>query len=227
MMKGPPWFIVLEGIDGSGTTTQAAELTKYLCNHGIPTVLTSEPSNAFVGPIIHNILKAKAGWEVPYKEDAFRACMALLFSADRIDHVHRFIKPALEVGTSVVCDRYWLSTLAYQTPAHTAASFNETTVWLQALRRKCLVPNVTFFFDLNPEVALKRVQERSDKPIEIYERLPIQERVASNYRVLANRCQDSEFVLTIDASQPQDEVFKSVLNYVTRLFGSWLTPESC
>ena len=226
MQKAPPWFIVLEGIDGSGTTTQAARLTKYLTDRGVNTVSVFEPSSAFLGPVLRSILKMEEGWEVPYAKEnkgAFRTMMALLFSADRVDHCYRQINPLLDEGTTVVCDRYWLSTLAYQTPGVREVGFVSTSVWLNTLRRHCLLPDVTFLLDLHPEDALKRVEKRGHGNVEIYETLETQKRVAENYRYFASKYQDSDVVIHVSASGSEDDVYQELKGHVNKLFGAWLT----
>src|SRR5262245_15868735 len=100
-------LIVLEGIDGAGTTTQARRLGEFMASRGVPVHVTNEPSAGPVGREIRNILR---GAHAPFDQGA----MALLFAADRLDHLSREIVPHLEAGTHVVCDRYLLSSIVYQ-----------------------------------------------------------------------------------------------------------------
>ena len=103
----PGKLIVLEGIDGSGTTTQARLLCEWLAGRGVAVHLTREPSDGPVGRLIREILH---GAHAPVAGDT----MALLFAADRVDHLSREVLPALDRGTHVVTDRYYHSSLAYQ-----------------------------------------------------------------------------------------------------------------
>src|SRR4029078_3251661 len=107
-----PLFIVLEGIDGSGTTTQLGRLGDHLTSRGRRAHTTREPSAGPVGRLLREILLG--GHRLPDGAPADRRAMALLFAADGRDHLRREIEPALAAGTDVVCDRYLLSSLAYQ-----------------------------------------------------------------------------------------------------------------
>src|SRR6185369_8913434 len=111
---GPPHraiFVVLEGIDGSGTTTQLGRLQAYLERRGRAVHPTREPSTGPVGRLLREILLGQH--RLPGGEPADGLAMALLFAADRRDHVRREIEPALGAGRDVVSDRYLLSSLAY------------------------------------------------------------------------------------------------------------------
>src|SRR3989442_1021120 len=98
-------FIVLEGIDGAGTTTQTVELSVALRKDGRKVVVTREPSGRWVGQLIREVLVGQKMFPP--------AAVALLFAADRLDHLEREIKPALAGGEDVISDRYLLSSLAY------------------------------------------------------------------------------------------------------------------
>ncbi|HYY53573.1 MAG TPA: dTMP kinase, partial [Myxococcales bacterium] len=106
-------FIALEGLDGSGTTTQAERIASVLRAQGRRVLLTREPSDGPIGTLIRLALTGRLGLPQrsgPLTEEA----LALLFAADRVDHLAAVIEPALERGELVVCDRYVLSSLAYQ-----------------------------------------------------------------------------------------------------------------
>ncbi|MEO8214263.1 MAG: dTMP kinase, partial [Myxococcales bacterium] len=111
-----PLFVVLEGIDGSGTTTQLDRLVEHLRERGRQAVATREPSTGPIGRLLREILLGQhvvpmpAGGASPVDGRA----MALLFAADRRDHLGREVEPALTNGADVVSDRYILSSLAYQ-----------------------------------------------------------------------------------------------------------------
>jgi len=101
-----PRFIVIEGLDGSGTTTQAGLIAEALKARDLPVLVTAEPSDGPVGAL----LRAHLRGEITLGPQA----AALTFTADRADHLERVIRPALRDGYQVICDRYLLSTLAYQ-----------------------------------------------------------------------------------------------------------------
>jgi dTMP kinase len=183
-------LIVLEGIDGSGTTTQARLLCEWLSGRGIAVHLTREPSDGPVGLLIREILH---GAHAPVAGDT----MALLFAADRVDHLAREILPALQRGTHVVTDRYYHSSLAYQ-------AIEADRGWVEELNRRARRPDVTFLLDLPAEEAERRRAVRGG-PAERYDRLEAQSRIAENYRRLPERLPGEDYRI-LDGSRPIDVV---------------------
>jgi len=140
-------LICIEGIDGSGKTTQARRLVKNLCGKSFDAIYTTEPSAGRVGRLIKRyVLDRKK--RIPIKLEA------LLFAADRVDHVETLIKPALKVGKVVVCDRYVYSTLAYQGAAGLDLD------WIRQINCFALVPDLALFIDVQPEVVMERLRRK-------------------------------------------------------------------
>lgn len=166
----PGRFIVLEGIDGSGTTTQTTRLVDHLSRTGRPAVATREPSAGPIGRLLRAALLGEHG-------AVDGRAMALLFAADRIDHLAREIEPHLRAGTVVVSDRYVLSSLAYQAEEADLA-------WVRGLARGIRMPDLTLLIDLPAEEAARR-RAAAGRPDERYDALPLQRNVAANYRALA------------------------------------------
>src|SRR4051794_8103838 len=137
-------FIVLEGPDGAGISTQTALLHSGLVQRGIKAIATKEPTNGPIGSTIRQALSHRLVYppDRPGGDDV----MALLYAADRLDHVRADIVPRLETGTHVVCDRYRLSSYAYQ-------GLNMGQDWVRALNKHSIAPDVTFFIDVPPEVS--------------------------------------------------------------------------
>lgn len=163
-------FIVLEGIDGAGTTTQGRRLVRRLRRRGLRATFTSEPSTGVVGRYIRRCLRARPG---PSPER-----LALLFAADRLDHLERVIRPALRGGAVVVCDRYVLSSLAYQGVEGDAA-------WVRTLNARAPAPDLTVLLDVSPRVAARRRGSRGTSP-DRYEVDAFQREVAARYRRLTH-----------------------------------------
>jgi dTMP kinase len=163
----------LEGIDGSGTTTQAQILVAALERAGTPARFTHEPSTGPLGRLLRQLLLGGA-------EGLSRSWdgMALLFAADRLDHVAREIEPALAAGITVVCDRYDLSSIAYQSA--TAPEGESAVPWLQAINQRARRPDLTLVLDVDPEVAELRRTQRGE-PAELFERRDLQRRLAELY----------------------------------------------
>ena len=195
-------LIVLEGIDGSGKGTQIARLTDRLEASGHKVLVTREPSAGPIGTLIRQALADASQFD--------EATMALLFAADRLEHI-REMKAHLAAGEIVLCDRYVLSSLAY----------NSQTLpleWILALNQeadKRLHPDLTLYFDLSEQIALARIGARgSDR--ERYETQRQLYQVREMYRMLADVRLDDN-VVTIDASQTPEAIAEDVWRAVQPL----------
>ncbi len=204
-------LIVLEGIDGAGTTTQATLLRARLAAaREAPVVVTAEPSGGPVGCLIRNVLGGRvvgrdlSGHAVPFD----RRALALLFAADRLDHVACEVRPVLERGGTVICDRYVLSSLAYQ-------CLDAPRDWVESLNRFAPVPDLTVFLDVPPDVALDRIGgSRAGR--DLFEKAETLRRVASAYReVLAQGAAGP--VAVVDGTLPREEVADRVFSVVEPL----------
>ncbi len=192
-------FIALEGIDGAGTTTQ---LERLAAHYGARLHATREPST---GPIGREIRRHLAGPVEGLALDP--AALALLFAADRLDHLRREIEPALARGVHVVSDRYVLSSLAYQT---LGVAREHVARWNELAR----APDLTIFVDVSADVAEGRRQQRGG-PAEIFEEHALQRRVREAYRDEAEHLRAAGApVVIIDGSRPIDAVFADVLRAV-------------
>jgi len=140
-------FICIEGVDGSGKTTQAKRLVKNLRRKGHDAVYTTEPSDGKIGTFIRDFVLSRES-RVPIMLEA------LLFAADRVDHVQADVEPLLEQGKTVVCDRYVCSSLAYQGAAGLDLD------WMDCINRFALKPDLTLFLDVPPEVGLNRLRRK-------------------------------------------------------------------
>jgi dTMP kinase len=140
-------FICIEGIDASGKTTQAKILVRQLRRRDVDAVYTTEPSRGKVGKFIRRQILNREK-RVPIVLEA------LLFAADRVDHLQNEVKPALEKGKIVVCDRYVYSSLAYQGAAGLSLD------WIQRINQFALVPDLAVFLDVSPEIVLKRLKRK-------------------------------------------------------------------
>jgi dTMP kinase len=139
-MKG--LFIVFEGPDGSGQSTQSNLLVEWFEKRNVKVYLTKEPTNSLIGGIIRSILKAE--WKVNMKT------LQLLFSADRAHHLNREIIPFLEKGINVISDRYLLSTLAF-------GALEENLDWLKQINTKFPEPDLTFILNVPGQVCAERI----------------------------------------------------------------------
>ncbi|HEX4405569.1 MAG TPA: dTMP kinase [Polyangia bacterium] len=168
-------FIALEGIDGSGTTTQLGRLTAHLEARGRRAHATREPSTGPVGRLLRELLLGQHA--LPDGAPADGQAMALLFAADRRDHLRREVEPLLAGGVDVVSDRYLMSSLAYQ-----AEEADRT--WVAGLARAVRPADLTLLLDVSIDVAAAR-RRAAGRVVERYDDDLIQARVAENYRRLA------------------------------------------
>jgi dTMP kinase len=197
-------FIVIEGIDGAGTTTQARLLVDHLNERGMRAHLTREPSDGPVGRLLREIL---GGAHAPVDG----ATMTLLFAADRMDHLAREIEPALGKGLHVVSDRYYHSSFAYQTEEADIA-------FVRAVNARARKPDLTLLLDLSAEEAARR-RAAAGRVVERYDDVELQRRIALNYRTLMSRPSGPEQVTIIDGGSSIEEVQACLRREVEPLCG--------
>jgi dTMP kinase len=202
-------FLVLEGLDGAGTTTQAARLAAWLRAQGRRVHVTAEPSGGPAGVLVRQVLSKRLAGPAGAPFDP--AALALLFAADRLDHVNVEIAPKLAGGIDVVCDRFTLSSLAYQGAALGGMP------WVAELNRAAARPDATLFLGVRPEVALRR-RHAASVDREIFEVDGFQRKVARSYRDAIRQVRRAgERVIELDGEAPVDAVAVAVLEAVRAL----------
>lgn len=161
-------FIVLEGPDGSGTTTHVKLLADTLKSAGKDVVLTCEPSDSAIGTFIRSELA---------KKTISPAALQILFTADRAQHVHDVIEPALKAGKTVICDRYWLSTVVY------AEALGIKPEPLAHINKTFVQPDIQLVLLPSLEICLERIGQRPTR--DMLETDSLQKRVYEGYRIHA------------------------------------------
>ena len=208
-------FITLEGIEGSGKTTQIQRIARFLTRLGYETVVTREPGDTLVGRRIRSILLD------PESKGMSSLCELLLYGADRAQHLDDVVRPALDGGKVVLCDRFADATRAYQGFARgmdmgLIEKIHEIVV--QGLR-----PDLTLLFDLDPRTGLDRTfkalengqRDGSESRFEL-EKINFHQRVRAGYLELAAKEKDRFWV--VDASCDPDRVFEQIIEGIqTRL----------
>jgi dTMP kinase len=194
-------FVVIEGIDGSGTTTQVARLAERLKGKGRKVRTTREPSDGPIGTLVRQVLTGRI--VLPGGRAPGWATMALLFAADRMDHVESAIEPFIAEGGVVLSDRYDASSLAYQSVS-SGRGGQATVEWIRSINRHAKRPDLTIVLDIAPELAATRREARGEAA-QLYEQNEVQQALAHFYRDLAKHMQDDKIVL-VDASGTIDEV---------------------
>jgi len=193
----PGKFIAIEGIDGSGTTTQTKLLYNWMKKRGYKVYFTKEPTGFLLGQIIRLALKG----ELKYSDKV----LALLFAADRLLHTEKIIMPKLRQGIHVISDRYVMSSIAYQ------GSLIDKE-WVKAINRFSLSPTLTIYIDVPVRVSLKRIMTKRQKKKEIYEEPHILEKVRKTYIEECMRYRERCIVINGDRSV--DEVHSDILKAV-------------
>lgn len=185
--KYPGTFIVIEGADGAGTTTQSKKLTKHLGAHW-----SFEPTNESIGKKVDEMISSDE-----YSPES----IALGFAADRMVHLEEDIIPRLEKGETVVCDRYYHSSLVYQPVL--GADYK----WVKELNKQAIKPDLTLLMDVSAEEGMARVEDRG-KDGNVFEELDFQQKVVLKYRELESKL--DEKIVVIDASKSIEEVSNSI-----------------
>ena len=200
-------FITLEGPEGSGKTTQAHLLAEYLKDKGVDLVLSREPGGTSIGDKIRDILHDPANTEMfPWAE-------VLLYSASRAQLVAQTIRPSLEAGKVVVCDRYADSTMAYQ--GYGRGLDLKALRELTQLATGGLTPDLTLYIDIQPELGLERRLSGGDEWNRLdQETLDFHRRVRSGYLELIAMA--PERWVTVDGSPSIDEVHRAVRSIVDK-----------
>ncbi len=185
-------FIVFEGIDKSGKATQAKLLCEHLHAKGAHVVYTAEPSpNNPAGRLIKD-------WLAGRLEMTSGEAITLLYTADRFEHLKRVILPNIAEGRNVVCDRYFYSTIAYE-----SAIFNIDAAWIKKLHENVRKPDLVIYIDIAPDVSLARKRSRPDDRLEKVELL---RKVRDAYHRMAK----DEGFFVVDGDRTKDEVFADV-----------------
>ena len=196
-------FITLEGIEGSGKSTQILHVFNFLNKLGLKCVMTREPGGTRIGRKIRSILLD------PESSAMNPAAELLLYTADRVQHIQEIILPMIEGGSIVICDRYFDATLAYQ---GVARGLDMSLIQdLHKLICRNLKPDLTFLLDLTPDTGLLRAwkQLKSGSRMDTESRfeketLAFHERVRAGYLGIAEK--EPERFRIIDASQSEDQV---------------------
>ena len=203
-------LIVFEGVDGSGTTTQAELLRARFARVGLPAHVTAQPSSGPVGTLIRQVLSRRLvsiggkapGW----------ATMSLLFAADRQDQQENEIEPNLREGVNVICDRYVHSSVIYQ---GLSATGKDVRGWIHEVNRHIRKPDVVFYMRVAAAEALKRRAARNGR-MEIFDDTDFQATLVSEYDRIEEFFPGSR-IITIDASGTMEEIADEVWTVVEEM----------
>lgn len=200
-------FMVLEGIDGAGTTTQLDRLTGWLRGRGEQVHRTFEPSDGPIGRHIRTVLRGEC--RTP-PHDA----IALLFAADRLDHLAAEVEPNLAAGVHVLCDRYAGSSYAYQ-GSHSDAG------WVRVVNGHARMPDLTIYVRVDADTALRRIGARDGDRRELFEQREVLGRIVTAYDAIYGVSGPPELpAIVVDGTRTPDEVFDACRGAVESLLTS-------
>jgi dTMP kinase len=188
-------FLVIEGLDGSGKTTQAALLAEKL-EKNYSVLLTAEPSHGKIGRYIRESCLYE-NQRLPTEAEA------LIFAADRIEHMYSEVKPALEAGKLVICDRYIYSSLAYQ------GNSGLSLEWIKTINARALQPDICIFIDVPPEKVIKRLKRKKS----VMETLETQQKVREVYLKYVEKAE----LVRVDGDKDKEQVAKELFKTVSGL----------
>ena len=192
------FFVTVEGGEGSGKTSLLSHLEQWFLAHSRPVLRTREPGGTPVAEELRSVLLTprQGHGMLPLTE-------LLIILAARHEHVERVIAPALHAGTTVLCDRYIDSTMAYQAYGRQCSP---ERVWDLSIDLVPLLPDLTFYLDVSPEVALSRLQRRQHGMRDRLEaeEIHFHERVREGFLEMAHHC--AHRIVVLDASLSEEEL---------------------
>jgi dTMP kinase len=206
MNKGK--FIVFEGIDASGKSTQIRMLEHYLKEKGVPVYLTREPTDSPFGALAHQCMTGRI--------DSDEKAIAAVMAADRLDHIYNKTNGLLDkinAGITVISDRYYFSSYAYQ-GAHLDMDW---VIELNRLSAEALRPDVNIFIDIDAQTSMNRLQGRGD--LERYEKLDKQLKVREQYFAAFDRMKNEENVQIVQSEKEPAQTQANIRKIVDKIFG--------
>lgn len=198
-------FIVFEGLDGAGTTTQAEELRKEIESLGKSVYLTHEPTDNYTGKNIRKVLQKK--------ENVTPLSLALMYSSDRADHLYSpsyGIINHLKKGEVVILDRYIYSSFAYQ-------SVTCNKEYIKRINSIFPEPRYVIFLDTSPENCVKRIEKRGEEK-ELFDTLDYLSKVRANYKEYFSTLDNEIKFIQLDGNKTKEEIQKEVWKEIKKSF---------
>ena len=201
-------FITLEGGDGAGKSTQMNNIEKYFNERGYTCLRTREPGGTSIGEALREILLS------PATSKMTDVAEMMIFAAARAQHVRELIRPSVEEGKIVICDRFVDSSIAYQKYGR---ELGDMVVQVNDIAIDGLLPDITFWMDINPEAGRERIGKREDSSLDRLERekMDFHYRVYDGYQELCERY--PERVKRIDATRSIEEMRDEIYGYLDEL----------
>ena len=200
-------FIALEGIDGSGKSTQVNLLAEKLKAEGHKVYTTCEPTDSTYGKLIRQIFKSE--------KEASHEVIAALFLADRLEHIgnkENGLLKKLQQGFTVITDRYYFSSYAY----HGVHMDMQWVIQANSICAKLLRPDLNLYIDVDPKISMERIRKnRTDT--ELYETLDNLQKVASKYKEAFTSQNSTEHIISVNGNQPAQEIANTIWDVVSKM----------
>jgi len=209
-MKG--LFIVLEGIDGAGTSTQASLLQAYFNTKNQPAVLSPEPSNGPIGKLLREFLQGKIKGDRPLFNNSYKfdQQMAYLFAADRYYHLYNDVDGVFKLtneGVNVISTRYYFSSLAYN------CNHKKDNEFVMSLNQKFPQPDLVIYLDIPVTIGVTRISDRPE--LEIYENEVKLAQVRTNFQQIFARYSGN--FLQVDATEKKEVIHGKIVQRLETL----------
>lgn len=201
------YFISFEGIDGSGKSTQITRLKKYFEDKNYRVILTREPGGTDIGEKIRQLILD------PQNKSMTPMTEAMLYAASRAQHVEEVIKPAIDDGKVVICDRFVDSSIAYQGYGR---KLGESVDVINSYAVNEYMPNLTFLINIEPDLSTERIGQRNRDRIEL-EKHEFHKAVYDGYKRLLDRFPDR--IIEIDGSQTIERIQEEITRHIEILIG--------
>ena len=198
----PGKLIVIEGLDGSGTTTQADLLNKWLLYEGFNNVWkTQEPTTGPIGALIRTALSGRLLLDAKV--------LAALFAADRLDHLYKKdgVIDKLKSNSMVIMDRYYMSSWAYQT----ITMDSQEKQWLKSLHASCIMPDITIYLDVPVDICMERIKNHRRQQVEIFEEKNLLIKIEKQYQnAIEVFRSEGENITILDGTLPPQEIHHDI-----------------
>ncbi|MCL2048185.1 MAG: dTMP kinase [Defluviitaleaceae bacterium] len=200
-------FLVIEGLDGSGKSTQVGRIGEWFSANNMPSLITRQPSDSEIGKLARAATQAA----FPIETEA----LSLLFAAEHVNHYHEKIAPALKRGEHVVCDRYYYSNLVYQ--GENAEMFSRILAYNHEVSREARRPDAVIYLDVTPEESMRRITARRSE-ISIFDKLDKLKALRERYLATFERLKSTENIIIVETdNQEPDDVFEKIMNKIRPL----------
>ncbi|WP_456464515.1 dTMP kinase [Persephonella sp.] len=201
-MRG--YFITFEGIEGAGKSTQSVMLHNYLIEKNKKVILTKEPGGTETGKKIRQILLSHSDEIFPPLAELF------LYEADRNFHIHNLIKPKIDQGYTVICDRFTDSTLAYQ--GYARGLDIDFVKEINSIASEGIKPDITFLIDIPVEEGLKRIQKIREKDRIEKEEIDFHKKLREGFLKIAEEERDR--IVVLNGLEPPEKIFRQVIEFL-------------